>query len=282
MKKKINFWLLATVLLATLPSPRRSSRGKVHRIGFLSWGTFPVPRPTSKHSVKGCATWSTRAKTLSSNTDIPKGKPSGSLILFRTLSASRLTSSSGMALAGDKRCEESNQHDPHCHDVRCRSCGHGLIASLARPGGNVTGLSNVSGELGRKLLEILKEIDPRLTRVAIVSRWREVAANKLYLERNRGSARTLGLQAISLVVRGPEDYESAVRAATKERANALLSRLPPGTPSSRRKKFVELAVKSRLPVIYAYESRYEAGGLMSYGGTQRMATGAPLRMWTRS
>jgi hypothetical protein len=72
--------------------------GKIHRIGFLS-GEFPVPRPTSKHFDKGCATSVTsRARTLSSNTDIPKGKPIGTLTFFQTLSASKLTLSSGMAL----------------------------------------------------------------------------------------------------------------------------------------------------------------------------------------
>src|SRR4030095_11890931 len=96
--------------------------------------------------------------------------------------------------------------------------GNGLIASLARPGGNVTGLSNVSGELGGKLLELLKEIDPRLTRVAIVIPGGQGAANKLFVKQTEVPARALRVQLISLVVRGPEDYESAVRTATKERA----------------------------------------------------------------
>ena len=148
--------------------------------------------------------------------------------------------------------------------------GNGIIASLARPGGNVTGLSNISGELGGKLLELLKEIDPRLTRVAIViPGGRPGPANKLFVKETEVPARALGVQLISLVVRGPEDYEGAVRAATKERVNALLSRLPPGTPSAQRKQFVELAVKSRLPVVSATNLDTEAGGLMSYGRDPR-------------
>jgi putative tryptophan/tyrosine transport system substrate-binding protein len=148
--------------------------------------------------------------------------------------------------------------------------GNGIIASLARPGGNVTGLTNISGELGGKLLELLKEIDPRLTRVAIViPGGRPGPANKLFVKETEVPARALGIQLISLVVRGPEDYEGAVRAATKERANALLSRLPPGTPSAQRKQFVELAVKSRLPVVSATNLDTEAGGLISYGRDPR-------------
>jgi len=67
------------------------------------------------------------------------------------------------------------------------------------------------------------------------------------------------------VVGGPEDYEGAVRAATKERANALFSRLPPGTPSAHRKQFMDLAAKSRLPVGSGQNLDTEAGGLLSYG-----------------
>ena len=143
--------------------------------------------------------------------------------------------------------------------------GNGLIASLARPGGNVTGLTNISGELGGKLLELVKEIDPKLTRVAIVLPGGLGAASKLFVKETEVPARALGVQLISLVVRGPEDYQGAVRAAAKERANALLSRLPPGTPSAHRKQFMELAAKSRLPVVSATNLDTEAGGLISYG-----------------
>ena len=148
--------------------------------------------------------------------------------------------------------------------------GNGLIASLARPGGNVTGLTNISGELGGKLLELLKEIDPKLTRVAIVIPGGGLGtANKLFVKETEVPARALRVQLISLVVRGPEDYEGAVRAATKDRANALLSRLPPGSSSADRKQFMELAAKSRLPVVSATNLDTEAGGLISYGRDPR-------------
>ena len=148
--------------------------------------------------------------------------------------------------------------------------GNGLIASLARPGGNVTGLTNISGELGGKLLELLKEVDPKLTRVAIVIPGGGLGtANKLFVKETEVPARALRVQLISLVVRGPEDYEGAVRAATKDRANALLSRLPPGSSSADRKQFMELAAKSRLPVVSATNLDTEAGGLISYGRDPR-------------
>jgi ABC-type uncharacterized transport system substrate-binding protein len=149
----------------------------------------------------------------------------------------------------------------------------GLVASLARPGGNVTGLTEISGELAGKLLELLKEVVPRLTRVAIVlpsSRPGELgAASKLFVKEIEVPARALTVQIISLVVRGPEDYEGVVRGATKERANALLSRLPPGTPFAHRKQLMELAAMSRLPVGSGQNLDTEAGGLMSYGWDRR-------------
>jgi putative ABC transport system substrate-binding protein len=143
--------------------------------------------------------------------------------------------------------------------------GNGLIASLARPGGNVTGLTSIGLELGGKLLELLKEIDPRLSRVAIVIPGGPARANKLFVKETETIARALRVHLTSLVVRGPDDYEGAVRAAIKERQNALLSRLPPGTPSAHRKQFMDLAAKSRLPVVSGTNLDTEAGGLISYG-----------------
>jgi putative ABC transport system substrate-binding protein len=150
----------------------------------------------------------------------------------------------------------------------------GLIASVARPAGNVTGVTEISGELAGKLLELLREVIPRLTRVAIVftasGQTAELgAASKLYVKEVEVPARALTVQIISLVVRGPDDYEGAVRAATKERANALLSRLPPGTPFAHRKQLMELAAKSRLPVGSGQNLDTEAGGLLSYGWDRR-------------
>ena len=106
--------------------------------------------------------------------------------------------------------------------------GQGLITSLARPEGNVTGLTSVTGELGGKLLELLKEIVPKLTRLAIVSQvLTDSTVNELFVKEVEGSARALGVQLIPLVVRGPKDYEDAVRGASKNGANALYSRLGP-------------------------------------------------------
>ena len=149
--------------------------------------------------------------------------------------------------------------------------GTGLIASLARPGGNVTGLTSVTGELGGKLLELLKEIVPRLTRVAIALPGPDTPASKLFLKETEAPAQALKVQLITLWVRGPNDFESAFRIATKERANALLVRVPPATFSPHLKQFAELTAKNRLPAISPARNWVEAGGLISYGADQNVS-----------
>jgi putative ABC transport system substrate-binding protein len=148
--------------------------------------------------------------------------------------------------------------------------GQGLIISLARPGGNVTGLTSVTGELGGKLLELLKEIVPKLTRVAIVSQvLSDSTVNELFVKEAEGSARALGVQLISLVVRGPKDYEGAVRGASKKRANALYSLLGPSPSSADRRHFMQLAAKSHLATVSTRREDAEAGGLLSYARDPR-------------
>jgi putative ABC transport system substrate-binding protein len=144
--------------------------------------------------------------------------------------------------------------------------GQGLVASLARPGGNVTGLTSVSEELGGKLLDLTREIVPRLSRVAVV--FPDGLAGRLFLKETEVPARRLGLNLIPLVVAGPNDYENVIRAATKERADALISRLGPSPSSADRKQFMALAAKRRLPVISQGSDDAEAGALFSYGRDQ--------------
>ena len=141
--------------------------------------------------------------------------------------------------------------------------GLGLIASLAQPGGNVTGLSSNSRDLGGKNLALLKEIVPRLTRVVMPTPGS--SADDIYLKGTEAPARALGVQLIPVIVRGAEDFEVVFRVATQKRANALLSRLQPRNSSADRKQFVELVAKSRLPAVYVSTNWVESGGLMSYG-----------------
>jgi putative tryptophan/tyrosine transport system substrate-binding protein len=139
---------------------------------------------------------------------------------------------------------------------------NGFVASLARPGGNITGLSTLSAELSGKRLELLKEIIPRLSRVAVFDN--STGGNAQVLRETERTARALGVKLQYLDVQSPKDIETAFRAASKARVNAVLM-LPNPVHFSQRTYIADLAIKSRLPVIYGRPEYVEAGGLMNYG-----------------
>ncbi len=140
---------------------------------------------------------------------------------------------------------------------------NGFVASLARPGGNITGLSALSPELSGKQLELLKEVIPNLSRVAVLGNSNEPAHSNT-LKEIELAAGALGVQVQSLDVLGSKDIETAFRAATKARADALVVLASP-VLAYQRAKVANLALKSRLPAIYFRREFVEAGGLMSYG-----------------
>jgi len=140
--------------------------------------------------------------------------------------------------------------------------GSGFVASLARPGGNITGLATLAPELSGKQLELLKEIVPRLSRVAVFGNSIN-PVNAQMLREAEIAARAFKVQLQYLDVLDPKDIETAFRAASKERAEAVLA-LPSFLLNSQRKQVVDLAVKSRLPAIYDRREFVDDGGLTSY------------------
>ena len=141
--------------------------------------------------------------------------------------------------------------------------GSGFAASLARPGGNITGLSTLSPELSGKQLELLREIVPKLSRVGVLGDVTRPGIAQALREINV-AADAFGVQLQYLEVRDPKDIEIAFRAATKERADAVLV-LGSAVLNSQRKQVADLAVKTRLPAIYRNLDFVEDGGLMTYG-----------------
>ena len=140
---------------------------------------------------------------------------------------------------------------------------NGLVASLARPGGNITGLSTLAPELSGKGLELLKETIPKLSRIAVV--WNPDNPGKTSsFKETEVAAQALRLQLQSLEVRGPNDVEPAFQAARKERAGALIV-LRDVVVSSQIRRILELALKNQMPAIYGDRGFVDAGGLMSYG-----------------
>ena len=138
----------------------------------------------------------------------------------------------------------------------------GFVANLAHPGGNITGLSNLSPELSGKRLELLKEVIPKISRVALLA-YRGVAM-RTSIEEAQLAARSSHLQLEVFEVTGPGEFESAFEEAKKQRAEALLQ-IQAGVLSPHQGRIIELAAKNRLPALYNNRVDVEAGGLMSYG-----------------
>jgi len=143
--------------------------------------------------------------------------------------------------------------------------GNGFVASLARPGGNITGLSTLAPEINGKKLELLKEIIPRLSRVAVFGNSTRPGTAQSLKEMEL-AAKAFGVRLQNVDVLHPKDIESGFQAASKGRADAVLVL---GSPvlNSQRTQIADFAVKNRLPVAYAQPEFMDVGGLMYYGAS---------------
>ena len=150
--------------------------------------------------------------------------------------------------------------------------GAGFIASLARPGGNMTGLTNIAEELSGKRLELLKEISPKITRVAVL-RNSTIPSHAVLWKETLAAATVLGVKLIPLDFKGPDEFESAFAAMLRERADSFIV-LPDPLTTTRRQQIVDLAAKNRLPGMYPFGDFTDAGGLMYYGPRR-------IDMWRR-
>ena len=141
--------------------------------------------------------------------------------------------------------------------------GNGFVTTLARPGGNITGLSTLAPEISGKQLELLKEVVPRLSRVAVLGTSTN-PGNAQALEQTELAAAAFGVKLQYLDVLGVRDIERAFEAVSKNRANAVLAL---GSPvlNSHRAQLIHLAVKNRLPAICSWPEIVDEGGLMTYG-----------------
>jgi putative ABC transport system substrate-binding protein len=263
MSKKIFVWLLTTVLLTTAPRADAQQPVKVPRIGYLS-ATRPQPRDEAfRQGLRELGY--VEGQTILIEWRFAEGKSdrishNAVELVHRkvdiivttgpgdTRAARELTATIPIVMAQDS--------DP---------VGSGFVASLARPGGNITGLSNMSSEISGKRLELLKEIVPKLSRVAVLETPTEPGTAQALRDTEVG-AEAFGVKLQHLDVRGPKDIDPAFRAAIKGRADALLV-LASAVFVLQPTQIAELAAKSRLPAIYVRGEFVEAGGLMSYGAS---------------
>jgi len=143
--------------------------------------------------------------------------------------------------------------------------GSGFVASLARPGGNITGLATLAPELSGKQLELMKEIVPRLSRVAVLGSSTR-SGNAQSVKETELAAGAFGVKLQYLDLRSPKDIEPAFRAASNGRADAVLV-LTSSVATSQRTQIIDLAIKNRLPAVYDRTEFVEDGGLMTYSAS---------------
>jgi len=144
--------------------------------------------------------------------------------------------------------------------------GSGLVANLARPGGNITGITFMAPELGGKRLELLKQAVPGMTRVGVLSHPGDPseATVKSVLEQTEAAARALGVQLLRLEAQGPNDFDRVFAAMSRERVGGLIL-IPSAMFIDERRRIVNVVVKDRLPAMFYFREFAEVGGLMSYG-----------------
>jgi len=261
MKPKISSCLLATILLTTASLGEAQEEEKIRWIGYLA-GSGSSPNQAFVQGMRDLGY--VEGKNIAFVYRTAEGRRerysdiAAELVRLKVDIIVADNTSAGLALKKATNAIPivvTNGTDP---------VGTGLVASLARPGGNVTGLTSVGGETGGKLLELLKEITPRLTRVAILGT-KGSRTTDVFLKETEVPARVLGIQLLRSPVEGPDDIDGAFRAMAKERADGLLVRLNPSLYSVHYKRVAKLAASSRLPSISADRGWVDAGGLMTYG-----------------
>jgi putative ABC transport system substrate-binding protein len=262
MKKKITVINLCALLFALYGSTDAQQPAKISRIGYVAGGAPSVPAAF----VQGLRDLGYfEGKNIFIEFRTTEGKPGRSsdhiADLIRLKVEVIIAEGTGAALAAKKATNTL----PIVMTGATDPVKTGLVDSLARPGGNVTGLTSVTGELGGKLIELLKEIIPRLSRVVVPGPPVESPSEKLFMTETEVPARSFKVQLIRFPVRGPDDYPGIFRAVSKEQASALVVRIPARAPIAHRKQFVELAAKNRLPAIYTSSNWTDIGGLISYG-----------------
>jgi putative ABC transport system substrate-binding protein len=268
MRGKILIWLLATFLLTTVAPAEARQSGKVYRIGYLSSATLsPVNAPSVDAFRQGL-----RELGYVEGQDIvieyryaegkPERLPDLAAGLVRLKVDVIVTRPQPPAIAAAQRATRTipivmlgTVVDP---------VEAGFVVSLARPGGNITGLTNLDSDLHGKRLELLKEAFPKISRVAIL--WPE-PQRKQAVKEIEAVRQAAGIQIHSAVVAGNlglDGLDRVFSALGKERPDALLV-APSQIIAEHRARVIDFAAKRRLPTMYAHSQYVDAGGLMSYG-----------------
>ena len=264
MKKKVTVFTISALLYAFCLSAEAQQTGKIPRIGFLeatSASTIPARLEAFRQGLLELG------YVEGKNIHIDYRWAEGKFDRLPNLASELVSLKVDVIVTGGPTAippaKKATATIPIVMSFDSDPVGSGFVASLAHPGGNITGLSSLSPEISGKQLELLKEIVPKLSRVAVLgTSTRPGYAHAL--KEVELAAGALAVQLQYLDVRDPKDLEAAFRAAAKGRAEAVLVL---GGPVFilQRTQVADLAVKTRLPAIYDRREVVEDGGLLSYG-----------------
>ena len=261
---------LAALGAGTLVAPLRAisqSQGKVHRIGFLaarSRSTASDPDVYYDAFMKGMRDLGyIDGKNIVVEWRYADGKaerlPDLAAELVRMNPAVIVTHGTGPGLAMQK----ATRTIPVVLTTSSDPVGSRLIASLGRPGGNITGMSDMGGDLGPKRLELLKAMVPAIARIAVTTN-PVLPSHQLYLTDIVAAGQKLGVKVVNVEVRSSEDIERGFDMMTKARVDGVIVTID-SFHLGQRKLFASLALKHRLPSVFAVREHVQSGGLMSYG-----------------
>ena len=251
---------LSSILVAFSVSVQAQQPAKVHRVGYLSPRNGPEQREES--FAKGLRDLGyTAGQNIVIDWRFAQEKSERLPVLAAELVHSNVDVIVTFTTPASMAAKEATKTIPIVMANVGDPIAAGFVASLARPGGNITGLTNLSPALGGKRLELLKEIVPKLYRVAV---FRHPDAHAPALRELDNDARGLRLELKPVTVRSSSDFDGAFAAAAKARADGLIT-LPTSLLVDFRKQLTDLSVKRRLPAIYPNREIAIAGGLMAYG-----------------
>ena len=263
MRRREFVFLLAGAPAAWPLAARAQQAGKVYRLGFLNAGA-PIPGVTGLGDALQELGW-VEGKNIVWERRYAEDRldrlPELAAELVR-LKVDVIVAAGTLAPLAAKRATATI---PIVMTAAGDPVGSGLISNLARPGGNVTGLSLMVPDLGGKRLELLKELLPRMSRVAVL--WN--AANPypaLVFNETERAAQTLEIEVQSVEIRGPDDLHSAFEAAKRQSPDALIMVEDPLTIDFQ-KQIADFALAHRLPAMDGFRMFVNAGGLMSYGAS---------------
>jgi putative tryptophan/tyrosine transport system substrate-binding protein len=269
MAKKIGLFIIAVAILASpYPADAQQPASKIPRIGFLALGSRTTGTDPFLQGLKDLGY--VEGQNMAVEHRFAEGKEERLTDLATELVQLKVDVIVVGGTAAARAVRRLTKTIPIVVPDSADPVAAGLVATLSRPAGNITGLTIMAFQLGGKRLELLKETLPSISRVVILVRGiakrgaRDSSTPFLEIRKEiEVTARSLGVQVQDIAVGEVNEIENAFSAMTKRRADAFIL-IPHPMFTYERKRVVDLASKSRLPAIYPHRGFVEAGGLMSY------------------